>query len=579
MVADEGHKLKNPHMQLVAQMASLPATRRLLLTGTPVQNNLSELWALFNFVTPGLLGDARSFREEFDKPIARGQSREASSRERECGAATAAMLQKRIAPAFLRREKSGVLTAPKVVPCEGGSASADAPAPPLPPPPGALGHKSDMIVWLRMTQPQRRLYAAFLGSASVAAALNKTGSALAAITVLKKICDHPGLLSQNAAAEIARGRPLANVLAGGSSAAGEDDGANDGDAGGAPAGAVDPTASCKTAFVLSFVAAAAAGGHRVLVFSQSRAMLDGIEAAAVAASWRLCRIDGSVPAAERARRVASFQSDASIPLFLLTSAVGGLGLTLTGADRVVVIDPSWNPAADSQAVDRAYRLGQTRDVAVYRLITCGTVEEKIYRKCASGLCGNFMTARPDSCSYAHRRQVFKAGLSRAGTGGADVARYFTSGAPVGPSFATCSSSHPLVLCTGELRDLFACDHAALDASSTAAALTARHGAAGAGAPVEVARELTEVVLTHPAVAAVTDHDALFSAPDDTAPGAGVGGSPPGRGVSAAAVAPGGGTSVSGAKAPGQLGRSGNNNWRGGGAGTQRRMRAVALFRT
>jgi SNF2 family DNA or RNA helicase len=369
-------------MQLVGKISSLPASRRMLLTGTPVQNNLGELWALFNFVTPGLLSDARSFREEFDKPISRGQSREASAREREIGAATAAALRHRIAPAFLRREKAGVLTAPVPPPSSGGGAVNAAPPPP--PPPGALGSKSDMIVWLRLTKPQRRLYAAFLGSSSVAAALNKTGSALAALTVLKKICDHPGLLSQNAAAEIARGRPLASVLSGGSASAGNDatnDAACDGDDGGAPAGACDPGASCKTAFVLAFVAAAAAGGHRVLVFSQSRAMLDGIEAAAVAASWRLCRIDGSVPAAERARRVASFQSDASIPLFLLTSAVGGLGLTLTGADRVVVIDPSWNPAADAQAVDRAYRLGQTRDVAVYRLITCGTVEEKIYRKC------------------------------------------------------------------------------------------------------------------------------------------------------------------------------------------------------
>jgi SNF2 family DNA or RNA helicase len=392
LICDEGHKLKNPRMQLVAKISAVPAARRLLLTGTPVQNNLGELWALFNFVTPGLLGDARQFRDEFDKPISRGQSREASAREREAGAATAVALHRRIAPAFLRREKAGVLTAPRAPPpgapppaAAGDAAAAAAPAAPPPPPGGVLGHKSDMIVWLRLTPPQRRLYAAFLGSSSVAAALNKTGSALAALTVLKKICDHPGLLSQNAAAEIARGRPLASVLsASGSSGAADtstDDAACDGDDGGAPAGACDPAASCKTAFVLAFVAAAAADGHRVLVFSQSRAMLDGIEAAARAASWRLCRIDGTVAAPERARRVAAFQSDASIPLFLLTSAVGGLGLTLTGADRVVVIDPSWNPAADAQAVDRAYRLGQTRDVAVYRLITCGTVEEKIYRKC------------------------------------------------------------------------------------------------------------------------------------------------------------------------------------------------------
>ena len=91
--------------------------------------------------------------------------------------------------------------------------------------------------------------------------------------------------------------------------------------------------------------------------------------------------------------MAAFQAPgADIPLFLLTSQVGGLGLTLTAADRVIILDPSWNPASDNQSVDRAYRIGQARDVVVYRLITCGSVEEKIYR-----------------------RQVFKAGLSRTGT--------------------------------------------------------------------------------------------------------------------------------------------------------------------
>ena len=426
VICDEGHKLKNPRTQLVGRLTAVPAVRRLLLTGTPVQNNLSELWALFNLVTPGLLGDARSFRDEFDKPIARGQSREASAREREHGAAMTAALQKRIAPAFLRREKATVLTASSSAAESEGADAANAAAPT----PSALGHKSDMIVWLRLTPPQRRLYAAFLGSSSVAAALNKTGSALAALTVLKKICDHPGLLSHNAAAEIARGRPLASVLAGGATLpTGEDDASADGDSGGAPAGASDPAASCKTAFVLSLVGSVSAEGHRVLVFSQSRAMLDGIQAAAEAAGWRYCRIDGSVPAAERARRVAAFQSDDSISLFLLTSAVGGVGLTLTGADRVVVLDPSWNPAADAQAVDRAYRMGQTRDVAVYRLITCGTVEEKIYRKCATKSCFRATSLAP--LTHSPRRQVFKAGLSRAGTGGADVARYFTSGASGG----------------------------------------------------------------------------------------------------------------------------------------------------
>jgi hypothetical protein len=127
---------------------------------------------------------------------------------------------------------------------------------------------------------------------------------------------------------------------------------------------------------------------------------------------------------------------------------------------------------------------------------------------------------------------------------------------------------------GELRDLFACDAAALDASSTAAALVARHGAAGAGAPPDVADELARVVLAHPAVAAVTDHDALFSAPDDTAPGQGVAGSPPSR----SAATPGKGTAGGGGggKAPMQ-GGGGGGGWRGGGASACGCPRKLALF--
>jgi hypothetical protein len=480
LVADEGHKLKNPKMQLVACMRRLPAARRLILTGTPVQNNLGELWALADFAVPGLLGDARAFRDQFEKPISRGTSRDASARERQVGVATSEALRTKLAPALLRREKRTVFgdAAP------GQASSSDAAAADVAAtheegdsaPSGApLGTKVDLIVWLKLSPPQRRLYAAFLGSSSVAAALNKTNSALAAITVLKKICDHPGLLSERAAAEIARGQaPPPEQSSSSESDAGP--GAEGDEEVGALGAGLDPVASCKTAFVLHFVATVAAKGHRTLIFSQSRVMLDGLQAALSSAGHRLCRIDGGVATAERARLVAKFQGDATIPVFLLSSAVGGLGLTLTGADRVIIVDPSWNPAADAQSVDRAYRMGQTRDVAVYRLITSGTVEEKIYRK-----------------------QVFKAGLSIAGTSGGDVARYFTS---------------------GELRDLFACDPAGLDQPVTAQVLLARHGAPHTRAPPSIAEEVTTTVQPFPCCAAVTDHSALFSAPDDTAAGPG-----------------------------------------------------------
>jgi SNF2 family DNA or RNA helicase len=402
---DEGHKLKNAATVAARGARALPARARFLLTGTPVQNDLNELWSLLDLAAPGLLGDAKTFRAEFAGRVARGADRAASELDRAEGAGAAAALRARIAPAFLRREKAAVLgTAgagggrPPGAPSASASTSTSAT---LTPPP--LGTKTDLVVWLTLTETQRELYEAFLSSAPVRACLNKTASPLAAVTVLKKICDHPGLLTEKAAAAAAAG---AREESGGpSSSSGSD--ASGPDAAPPATPDQDPAtlaleaaimdrvaargtdASVKTAFVAALVAALVVARHRVLLFSQSRLMLDIVEAELAARRVTMARIDGGV--ADRAGVVARFQAAGGPDVLLLTTGVGGLGLTLTAATRVVLIDPSWNPAADAQAVDRAYRIGQAKDVTVFRLICCGTVEEKIYRK-----------------------QVFKAGLSQVG---------------------------------------------------------------------------------------------------------------------------------------------------------------------
>ena len=464
----------------MSEFRAIPSTRRLILSGTPIQNNLLEMWALFDFVTPGLLGSAAAFMHNFEARISRGQSRDASYNERQSGAEAAASLRSLIAPAFLRREKRDVLGA--VPSSEAAANMAEACTSAVHSPataaaadsgravgsqPTALPPKHDLIVWLRPSPQQRRLYTGFLGSASVAAALNKTGSALAAISVLKKICDHPCLLPQAAAAELARGGGAAPLAPGSSPQ--------------------EVSASCKSAFCIALLQRLRAGGHRTLVFSQSLVMLDVLEAAARSRGWRLCRIDGGCAPAERQARVAAFQEDATIPLFLLTSQVGGLGLTITAADRVVIIDPAWNPSVDSQSVDRAYRIGQTRPVVVYRLVTCGTVEEKIYRK-----------------------QVYKGGLSRAGTESADPMRYFTQ---------------------GELSDLFRVVEGAFDASATHQHLATLHGAPRVALPGALEAEVAAAEAS-PWVAGVSQHDRLFAQPDRSAAGSGAGGSQEGGGQTA-----------------------------------------------
>ncbi|KXZ56756.1 hypothetical protein GPECTOR_1g681 [Gonium pectorale] len=216
-------------------------------------------------------------------------------------------------------------------------------------------------------------------------------------------------------------------------------------------------ASCKSAFVLALIDRLTAEGHRTLIFSQSKA---GVKAARL----KYLRIDGDVSAEDRQAHVQTFQRSNDIPVFLLTSQVGGLGLTLTAADRVIIVDPAWNPSVDNQSVDRAYRIGQTRDVVVYRLITCGTVEEKIYRK-----------------------QVFKGGLSKTGTEEGIQFRYFTQ---------------------TDLRDLFSVTPEGLQQSATQVQLNDLH-AHQRSCTEELQRHM-DSVLRMDGVAGIHDHHLLFT---------------------------------------------------------------------
>ncbi|KAG2442553.1 hypothetical protein HXX76_002639 [Chlamydomonas incerta] len=560
VLLDEGHKIKNPKMKLVEQLRKLPARVRVIISGTPIQNNLMEMHSLFDFTTEGLLGDARAFKTNYERPITKGLDKEATARERQTGAAIAAALRSRLEPFFLRREKKDVLTGKRdgqEADGEGGKAQgggaqdAGADAGPSTSGSGAaaaadggqaraqsLPRKNDLVVWLRLTALQRKIYTAFLHTDSVRQVLSHTASPLAAITVLKKICDHPALLSANAATSVIRGaHRWANDQKGGKAKAKkarpgrprtslddfivdsdeeeteedeeeeeteEEEGASEpeedtadnldggdltaewlsdeagggGDVSGASLHAElarelehrGAEASCKSAFVLALLGRLAAAGHRTLIFSQSKVMLSILEAGVRAMDLEYCRIDGDVD--DRQAVVARFQNSKTIPVFLLTSQVGGLGLTLTAADRVIIVDPAWNPSVDNQSVDRAYRMGQTRDVVVYRLITCGTVEEKIYRK-----------------------QVFKGGLSRTGTEDGIQFRYFTQ---------------------TELKDLFSVSSEGLRTSSTQQQLDGLHRHQRA-ATRQLEAHLADV-LRMEGVAGTHDHDLLFSQrPEEVAP--------------------------------------------------------------
>ncbi|XP_031473665.1 SNF2 domain-containing protein ENL1 isoform X2 [Nymphaea colorata] len=379
IILDEGHTIKNPSTQRAKSLIQIPGTHRVIISGTPIQNNLKELWALFYFCCPKVLGDKNEFKEKYEKPILRGNDKSATAREKWVGSTVAKELREKIKPYFLRRLKSEVFL-------HEDTKSAK------------ISKKEEIIVWLRLTSCQRQLYEAFLQSETVFSSVQ--GSPLAALTVLKKICDHPSLLTQRATDDVLEG--MDKMLDGDDHALMEkmvmDVTRISSDDAPRQLGNV----SCKINFLMSLLENLVAEDHNVLVFSQTRKMLDIIQDEIKCKGYGFSRIDGTTKASERQNIINEFQAGNAPPIFLLTSQVGGLGLTLTRADRVIVVDPAWNPSTDNQCVDRAYRIGQLKDVLVYRLMTCGTIEEKIYKM-----------------------QVFKGGLFKTATEQKEQTRYFS----------------------------------------------------------------------------------------------------------------------------------------------------------
>ncbi|KAJ4457723.1 putative Protein CHROMATIN REMODELING 24 [Paratrimastix pyriformis] len=342
---DEGHKIKNTRTKAAQALRRIRAAHRFILTGTPVQNNLMELHSLVDFVSQGtLLGPEATFKRLVQDPILKGMHRDASPSTRARGEKTASALLEVIAPFFLRREKAA---SPSAGP-PGGDAST--------PPPSKEYSVDVLTCWVPLSSAQQQLYKGFLQSDAVRRALNISAYPLAAIVVLRKICSHPWLIRGPTPTD-----PfiLDNAL----------------------------TVSSKLRVAVSLVCSLAAGSHRMLVFSESLQFLNllarALEATEIKPSFDVLRLDGSLSSTERQEVVTRFQlfAEESRPaLLLLTTQVGGVGLTLTAADRVILLDPSWNPANDDQAIGRADRIGQHQNIIVYRLVTIGTVEEKMYRR-------------------------------------------------------------------------------------------------------------------------------------------------------------------------------------------------------
>jgi DNA excision repair protein ERCC-6 len=352
VVLDEAQKIRNPDAEVTLVCKRIRTPHRIAMSGTPIQNDLRELWSLLDFVFPGRLGTLPAFEQEFANPIRRGGYSNASPMQVQLAYRCALTLRDLIEPFLLRRRKREVKEVARM------------PA------------KTEHVLFCRLSQRQRLMYEAYLRSDDVQRVLRGTGQLLAAVTMLRKICNHPDLVIDPDEASL--DKFLRNGFL--PSQAENSDELSDTD----PLGGDDEETlmdrSGKLEVLAKILPLWLRQGHRVLIFCQWQRMLNIIQRFLLMKHWKFARLDGNTNVASRQRLVDAFNSDGTYFCMLCTTRTGGVGLNLTGANRVILYDPDFNPQTDAQARERAWRFGQSREVTVYRLITAGTVEEKIYQR-------------------------------------------------------------------------------------------------------------------------------------------------------------------------------------------------------
>lgn len=305
-VLDEAQNIKNHATKAAKAVKEINAQVRFALTGTPIENRLSELWSIFDFLMPGLLGSYASFRKRYEAPIVQRQDELAAKR-----------LQRMVSPFLLRRLKKDVLK--------------------------DLPDKSETVVYAKLEGEQRELYSAnaqklleTVKGSNVDSGAEKI-KILAGLTRLRQLCCDPHLLYENYQGSAA-----------------------------------------KLDTCMELIRTAISGDHKILLFSQFTSMLAILEEKLEQEDISCHVLTGATSKERRAELVKAFNQD-DVPIFLISLKAGGTGLNLTAASIVIHFDPWWNLAAQNQATDRAHRIGQEKQVNVYKLIAQDTIEEKILK--------------------------------------------------------------------------------------------------------------------------------------------------------------------------------------------------------
>ncbi|XP_028325918.1 DNA repair and recombination protein RAD54B [Gouania willdenowi] len=359
ILCDEGHRLKNSSIKTSSVLSSLSCNRRVILTGTPVQNDLQEFYAIIEFVNPGILGSSTGYRKVYEEPILRSRQPSCTDEERVLGEEHAAELS-RLTGTFILRRTQEIINRY------------------LPP-------RLDWTLFCEQSPLQQQLYKHLLSHRIFRACLQGATQAhthLACITALKKLCNHPGLLYSSVKERADSGTVESSIFEGLVDLFPES----------FSSGIFSTADSGKLLVLFDLLMAIQqlSPSDRVVVVSNYTQTLDLLQDLCTHTGYSFCRLDGHTPTSQRQRLVDSFNSPYSQNfLFLLSSKAGGLGLNLIGASHLVLYDIDWNPANDIQAMARVWRDGQKKTVHIYRLLTAGTIEERIFQRQVSkqGLSG------------------------------------------------------------------------------------------------------------------------------------------------------------------------------------------------
>ncbi|KAJ5933452.1 DNA excision repair protein ERCC-6-like 2 [Penicillium verhagenii] len=378
VIADECHKIKERKSETTKAMNEINALCRIGLTGTAIQNRYEELWTLLNWTNPGVLGPVTTWKAQIAEPLKIGQSHNATVNELSKARRTAKKLVENLLPQFfLRRMKSLI---------------AD-----------QLPKKSDRVVFCPLTWSQAEAYENFLDSDIIQTIKNSTDMCdcgqkkkagwcchrmipgtgktwqayvFPAIHVLQKLSNHLALLIPQGNDPQERQEKDREML----EIALPDQWEGLYRARDSIMNFANPEFCGKWKVLKKLLKWWHSNGDKVLIFSHSVRLLKMLQMLFTHTSYNVSYLDGSMKYEDRALAVDEFNSDSKQFVFLISTKAGGVGLNITSANKVVVVDPNWNPSWDLQAQDRAYRIGQVRDVEVFRLVSAGTIEEIVYAR-------------------------------------------------------------------------------------------------------------------------------------------------------------------------------------------------------